>query len=254
MRKLVIVALATTCLSVGAPMALAGGTGDASPTQTQPAAEQEPSPETGTAGTDCLDRTVDAIQARYERVRDFSARFVQTARPAHIGAAAAEPITSRGRVVVSKPARMRWAYEEPEPSLVVSDGETLWIFDPAFGEAQRLPVGEGFLSGAAVQFLLGEGEMRRDFAITLLECAPDAVALELVPREPASYEKLRVVASPDDGRVGRTEVHDLLGNVTSVVFSEVEFDRDPPAGTFRFDPPEGVSVIDLTVPGGVPGP
>jgi outer membrane lipoprotein carrier protein len=150
---------------------------------------------------------------------------------------------------VAKPARMRWSYESPEPSLVVSDGETLWIYDPGFREAQRLPVEQGFLSGAAVQFLLGQGDMRREFAISQIgACAPDRLQLELVPREPASYEKLRVVANPRTGDLAETEVHDLLGNVTAVAFSELEFNRDPAAATFRFDPPEGVTVVDLSQP------
>jgi outer membrane lipoprotein carrier protein len=208
----------------------------------------EPAADAGAARPPaCLERTVDAIQARYESVRDFSARFEQTTRPAHTGASAAQPVASRGRVVVAKPSRMRWSYETPEPSLVVSDGETLWIYDPGFGEAQRLPVDEGFLSGAAVQFLLGQGDMRREFAISLVgSCAAERVELELVPREPASYEKLRVVASPVTGDLARTEVHDLLGNVTVVAFSQLEFNRDPPAATFRFDPPDGVTVVDLS--------
>jgi outer membrane lipoprotein carrier protein len=192
----------------------------------------------------CLERAVEAIQRRYESVRDFAARFEQTTQPVHLGATTPEPNRSSGRVVVAKPARMRWEYEQPEPSLVVSDGETLWIYDPGFQEAQRLPVGEGFLSGAAIQFLLGEGEMRKSFRVSLVDCTSEAVELELVPREPASYEKLRVVADPT-GDLRRTEVHDLLGNVTRVVFSDVEVNRDPPAATFRFAPPEGVSVIDL---------
>lgn len=202
----------------------------------------------------CLGPTVDAIQARYESVRDFSARFEQTTRPAQLGGAGGEAVTSRGQVVVAKPARMRWTYESPEPSLVVSDGKTLWIYDPAFREAQRLPVDQGFLSGAAVQFLLGRGDMRREFAISLVgDCGADRVELELLPREPASYEKLRVVASPKTGDLAQTAVHDLLGNVTVVSFSDLAFNRDPPASTFRFEPPEGVTVVDLAgAPGATP--
>jgi len=61
-----------------------------------------------------------------------------------------EETLTRGRVVFAKPGRMRWVYESPEPSLVVSDGETLWIYDPAAREAQRLPVTQGYLTGAAL--------------------------------------------------------------------------------------------------------
>lgn len=193
----------------------------------------------------CLDRTVDALQARYEGVRSVRARFVQTVRAAHTGGVAPEPVVSAGRMVVEKPARMRWSYEEPEESLVVSDGESLWMYDPAFGEAQRLPVGEGFLSGAAVSFLLGEGDLRRDFEISLVSCEEGSAELELVPREPATYERLHVVADPRDGTLSHTRVSDLLGNVTDVALSEIETNVATEPGTFRFEAPEGVSVIEL---------
>ena len=193
----------------------------------------------------CLDRTIDALQARYETVSDLRAHFTQSTRPAHLGTIVPDPVTSHGHMVVAKPAKMRWVYEKPEASVVVSDGESLWIYDPAFGEAQRLPVSEGFLSGAAVQFLLGEGDLRRDFEITLVGCDDDRAELELVPREPATYEKLRIVADPRTGALSRTQINDLLGNITVLELSQLEINQNPDPEVFRFVPPEGVSVIEL---------
>lgn len=236
-------------LLLGAPLlATAVAAGEAG---SQAAPLPAPSREKGapkTSEQSCLDRSIDALQARYEKVHDLSARFTQTTRAAHLGAVAPAPVTSRGHMVVAKPAKMRWVYEEPEKSLVVSDGKSLWIYDPADGEAQRLPVGEGFLSGAAVQFLLGRGDLRRDFQIRLVRCDEQQVELELVPREPATYEKLRVVADRHTGTVLRTEVDDLLGNVTVVELSQIETNQDPPPETFRFHAPKGVSVIELKAP------
>jgi outer membrane lipoprotein carrier protein len=200
------------------------------------------------SGASCLDRAVDALQNRYERVSDLRARFVQTTRPAHMGGIAPEPVTSRGSMVVAKPARMRWVYEAPEQSVVVSDGESLWIYDASFQEAQRLPVGEGYLSGAAVQFLLGEGDLRRDFEIALVGCDEESAELSLTPREPATYEKLRVVVDPRSGALSRTRVEDLLGNVTIVELSDLETNLNPDPAVFRFVAPEGVSVIELQTP------
>ncbi|MGH0031123.1 MAG: LolA family protein [Myxococcota bacterium] len=229
---------------LGLVLAVAASAGG-EPAQT-PAAQAAPA---------CLDRTVDALQARYEKVRDLRARFVQTTRPAHMAGTASEPVVSAGRMVVQKPARMRWTYEEPEPSLVVSDGESLWMYDPAFGEAQRLPVGEGLLSGAAVSFLLGEGDLRRDFAISLVSCEAERAELELVPREPASFERLRVVVNPETGDLSHTRIDDLLGNVTEVALSELETGVAPDPGTFRFVAPEGVEVVELeAIPTGSSGP
>jgi outer membrane lipoprotein carrier protein len=192
---------------------------------------------------ECMRDAASAVQRRYEGVRDLQAGFVQTTR----AAGRATPVTSRGTVVMAVPGRMRWSYEEPEPSLLVSDGKTLWIYDPVFGEAQRLPVGDGgYLSGAAIQFLLGEGDLFREFQVSALSCEPAAVELLLVPREPASYEKLQILVDPVTGDVSRTHVVDLLGNSTRVEFRDLQLNRRPPASTFRFDPPEGVSVVDLT--------
>jgi outer membrane lipoprotein carrier protein len=194
--------------------------------------------------TDCTERATRAVQRRYADVKDLSARFSQTTQT--VGpAATAAPSVASGRVVLAVPGRMRWTYEEPSPSVVVSDGETLWLYDPEFGEVQRLPVADaGYLSGAAVQFLLGRGDLARDFEITALRCEAERATLELVPRAPASYEKLRIEAL-SSGHVASTEIVDLLGNVTRVRFEDVRLNQEPAASTFRFETPEGVRVIDL---------
>jgi len=191
----------------------------------------------------CATRTAALVQKRYEGVRDLEANFTQTTRPA--GALPSPPTHAKGRLVFAKPGKMRWSYEEPEPSLVVSDGTTLWIYDPAFEEVQRLPVGEGLLSGAAIQFLLGDGDIFRAFRVEALHCGETSVELELRPREPASYERLGIVVDPRTGDLERTRLVDLLGTVIDVDLSQVEVNQAPPAETFRFEPPAGVKVTDL---------
>lgn len=208
-------------------------------------ADPDAAAEAGGGEAACVERAVDAIQRRYEGVRDVSARFVQTTRPATLGPGSREPETSRGHLVLAKPGKMRWSYREPRESLVVSDGETLWLYDPEFGEVQKLPMAQGFLSGAAAQFLLGGGDLRRDFTISALACGPEQARLSLVPREPATYERIVLEADPRTGDVRRSRVVDLVGNVSTVEFHDMERNRDPDPETFRFDPPEGVKVIEI---------
>jgi outer membrane lipoprotein carrier protein len=236
-----LAALALALTFAGAGLARAGDADSAKETpqpQSAPAAPQ-------TTDEACRKRAIEAVQRRYEGIRDLRARFVQTTSGASVGARAPVQSISRGVVVVAKPSRMRWTYEAPEASVVVSDGKTLWIYDPGFGEVQRMPVGDGFLSGAALQFLLGRGEMEREFEVRLISCEADAVELELTPREPTSYEKLRLLTDPRSGNVSRTRIADLLGNVAEVAFSEIEVNLGPSADVFRFEPPAGVRVIDV---------
>jgi outer membrane lipoprotein carrier protein len=174
----------------------------------------------------------------------MSARFEQTTRSVALGGSGAST-TSRGTVVFAKPGKMRWSYTEPEESLVVSDGQWLWLYDPVHAEAQKLPVGEGYLSGAAIQFLLGEGRILEDFRVEAERCDAERAHLDLWPRKPAAYEKLRVVADVGSGDILETEIVDLLGNVTRVSFRELRVNLDPPDDLFRFRAPAGVSVIEL---------
>ncbi len=192
----------------------------------------------------CAERIALRVQAHYDGVRDLSARFEQSSRMASLGASSAGA-SAQGRVVFSKPGRMRWAYESPEPSLVVTDGETLWTWDPGLGEAQKVTVGRGFLSGAAIQFLLGEGEVLETFEVRAESCEGEPVVLQLLPLDPASYERLTMEVDPASGLVRASEVVDLFGNVTRVAFADVKINTDPPADTFRFEPPEGATVIEV---------
>jgi outer membrane lipoprotein carrier protein len=193
----------------------------------------------------CARAAVARVQARYEGVRDLEAAFVQTSRALALSTPG-RPRASRGTVRFAKPGKMRWSYEEPEPSLVVSDGQTLWLFDPARREVQRLPVGDGYFSGASIQFLLGQGDVLRDFEVTAQRCDDAIAELVLRPRRPESFERLEVRAERRSGDLLRTTVVDLLGNATEVEFSGIRVNRDPPPETFRFEPPPGVEVIEIT--------
>ena len=242
--------IASTMLGVAlllAPAAPGVGGGDASPEASRSAlpgvAPGEPS-----ADADCVESTVAAIQGRYGAVRDLRGRFVQETRSVALGGPGAVSEAS-GTVTFAKPGRMRWSYEEPEESLVVSDGHWLWIYDPAHKEAQKLEVGEAWLSGAAIQFLLGEGNILRDFRVSAESCSGDIIDLDLVPREAASYEKLRVRVERSSGDLLETTVVDLLGNVTKVAFQGIQANLDPAPELFRFDPPPGVRLIEIEPPG-----
>lgn len=203
-------------------------------------------------------------------MKDFSAEFEQTTRSSLFGAAgSAQGEPARGSVVFAKPGKMRWTYTDPEPSLVVSDGTTLWLYAPKLKEAQRLPVTKGYLTGAALQFLLGEGNLLESFDVSAESCPFEAaqegekqraeavasgkvvdpklgtIELDLVPKQPSSYEKLGITARVATGEVVATRVVDLFGNETLIAFDKIERNQSPGAETFTFVPDDDVEVIEL---------
>lgn len=200
----------------------------------------------------CAENVARKVQSRYESIHDLRADFEQVTQSVSLGSGAlADDSPVKGEVVFAKPGRMRWTYREPAPSVMVSDGRTLWLYDPVAKEASRLPVDRGYLSGAALQFLMGEGDVLETFEVVAEQCDPGsdaAVELELLPREPASYERMALRADPETGLIDETTIVDLFGNETTIRFSDVRTDTGVASGTFAFEPPDGVKVVDLVTP------
>jgi outer membrane lipoprotein carrier protein len=195
---------------------------------------------------DCAAEVAARVQARYEGLASLRASFVQTtSNVAFGGDSGPQAAPARGRVEFAKPGRMRFEYETPEPSLVVSDGTTLWIYDPTAKEVQVLPVSQGFLSAAAIQFLLGEGRLVETFEVSARRCAPERAELELRPRSEATYERIELAVDPASGWIRESTVVDLLGNRTHLAFDDIQTGGAPDAARFRFEPPPGVRVLTL---------
>jgi outer membrane lipoprotein carrier protein len=201
---------------------------------------------------DCSAEVAARVQSHYDSVSDFRARFGQVTRSVTLGSATlGADAPSTGVVQLAKPGKMRWSYETPTPSLVVSNGKTLWLYDPGAGEVQRLPVTQGYLTGAALSFLLGDGKLSESFEIQAVDCKPDdagTLLLELTPRQPASYQRLGMRVAEANGSILESDVVDLFGNRTQISFSEVETNLSPTDSVFDFEVPEGVMVIDLAPP------
>jgi len=193
----------------------------------------------------CAEEVALRVQRHYDGVRDLRAEFSQSTQSPVLGNLPGEETPARGWVVFAKPGRMRWVYESPEPSLVVSDGKTLWIYDPTLKEVQVLSVEAGFLSGTAIQFLLGEGQILESFVVSAESCEGDEVSLDLQPKRLASYERLELRVDKASGAILATAVVDLFGNRTEVVFEKMQQNRSPDEALFHFEPSEDDRVLTL---------
>lgn len=216
------------------------------------AGDGEPQPQARSV-ENCAAAVASRVQSYYDTVEDLRARFRQVTRSVILGnASLGDDAPSEGEVELAKPGRMRWSYETPNPSLVVSDGKTLWIFDPVAEEVQRMSVSEGFLAGAALEFMLGDGRLTESFEIRAIRCEQDdrgVVVLELVPRKPANYERMRIGVRSETGAIVDTLLIDLFGNETRISFEGMETNLSPAESRFVFIVPVGVEVIDLRPPG-----
>jgi outer membrane lipoprotein-sorting protein len=193
-------------------------------------------------GADPAAELLARVQTRYEGIRDVHARFEQSSRVAALG----REDESRGRLVIARPGRMRWEYVEPEPSVLVIDGEAVRLYSPGDRKLQIAPLGGASVSPTALGFLLGEGVLAETFrAEGLPTSARGEIGLKLLPREESGFESLEMWFDPATLTLRESVLLDLFGNRTRVRFSEVAENVGAPAERFTLPVPDGTEIIDL---------
>jgi outer membrane lipoprotein carrier protein len=185
-------------------------------------------------------QAVDGVEAFYKKVSNFKATFRQEVKRKAMPRARKH----RGIVYFKKPGMMRWDYTQPEKNYYISDGEVLWSYTPEDRVVYKLPVKDSELYGA-LKFLFGQGDLRKEFDVSLGAPAADLVTLELRPKvKQSNYKSLTLRVDPKTFEIKQTELVDPLDNVSKVTFAGAVYE-ELNAKAFKFTPPAGVRVQDL---------
>ena len=203
-----------------------------------------PAPASAPAGKVDLKTVVAEVQKRYDGAADFRARFAQTLTSAALG----RKTNSSGEVTFKKPGRMRWDYAKPEKSSYISDGGTLWLYEPEDRQAFKQKLESSQLP-SALAFLTGKGKLSTEFDITFADKpghgTPGDYVLALGPKiAQPQVKSILFVVDPRTYDVRESVITDAQGNVNHLVFSDIRVNTKVPETLFKFTPPPGVRVID----------
>ena len=194
-----------------------------------------------------------ALQRKYDAVRDFSADFVHRYR----GGVLRQAVTEQGQLVVKKPGMMRWTYEGADRKVFVSDGRKMYSYLPADKQVYVTTVPPDDEASTPALFLAGKGSLLRDFAITSAPVPAGApagsVALKLVPHKgDRDYDWLVIVVDDRSLEWRMLVTGDRQGGESTFTFQNLRENRGVPDRTFTFQIPRGVDVI--TDPSQAPRP
>jgi outer membrane lipoprotein carrier protein len=185
-----------------------------------------------------------ALQRKYDGIRDFSADFTH----AYEGGVLRKQITERGHLLVKKPGKMRWDYTTPEQKQFVSDGVKMYSFVPQDKQVIVASVPTEDQATTPVLFLAGKGNLTRDFTASLVD-APAGMpagsrALKLVPRtRQGDYDWLVLVVDPVSLSIRGMMTIDGQGGKSSFSFTNLKENVGLADKAFTFKIPRGVDVV-----------
>jgi outer membrane lipoprotein carrier protein len=185
-----------------------------------------------------------ALQRKYDLVKDFSADFVHAYR----GGVLNMKLTERGQLIVKKPGKMRWEYTAPERKLFVSDGVKFYSYLPDDKQVLMSAVPADDNAATPALFLAGKGNLTRDFVPSFAEVPADLPAgtrgLKLTPRTPQpDYDWLVLVVEPSTLALKGLVTVDAQGGTSSFSFTNLKENVGLADKAFDFKVPRGVDLI-----------
>jgi outer membrane lipoprotein carrier protein len=188
-----------------------------------------------------LDPLINGLQAKYNKLSSLSADFTQI-----YNAPGQRTRRESGHLLLKKPGKMRWDYTAPEAKLFLSDGKWLYEYVAAERYASRSSVKASGDMRAPFAFLLGRGNLRRDFKrIEFAQESPvragDKV-LRMIPKRAADFKELVIEIEPASLQIARLTLVESGGARSDFLFSNVRDNAPASEAQFVFKAPAGVEV------------
>jgi outer membrane lipoprotein carrier protein len=149
-----------------------------------------------------------------------------------------------GEVILQKPGRFVWNYEQPYERVIMSDGERIWLYEADLEQVtvRRFDTAIGATPAA---LLTGTADVLDHFEYVDASSVEGLELIQLKPRSPESDFESIILGFDGDSLV-QIALLDRLAQRTRLYLTEIEQPASVRADEFVFVIPEGVDVIGET--------
>jgi outer membrane lipoprotein carrier protein len=191
------------------------------------------------AGQVDLSTLLKGVEQRYNRAKTLQVHFLES----YTVQGRARKSES-GQLILRKPGRMRWDYTEPSGKLFVSDGKTVYLYNPEAHRVERAPLKASEDMHAPIAFLLGKLDFEKEFRD--FEIKPDGANYAITAQAKSDklpYERIQMLVTPD------YEIQRLVIHTQDLSLLTFQLDGEkvnPPVddALFKFQMPAGATLVD----------
>lgn len=185
-----------------------------------------------------LSQTFSDLQRRLEEIRTMRVAFVQrTQYPWQ-----SKPDVSKGIFYAQKGGRFRIEYEQPDNTLIVSDGNQVMVYNPKDKTAFLDRLDRNSSPVVEALFLLSRPLSEVFDLIGEMESGRNKVFI-FKPKVKDDYFSRVFVEVSQRGEIRNIKVEEREGINTTIEFISISYNFTPSEGLFRVRVPEGARVI-----------
>ncbi|MEO1575375.1 MAG: outer membrane lipoprotein chaperone LolA [Pseudomonadota bacterium] len=154
-----------------------------------------------------------------------------------------EPLAeSVGEMALKRPGRFRWEETAPENALLVTNGVSLWNYDPELEQVVIQEVASLDIANPA-QLLGGDADLEKDFQVVGGYRVDDIEWVDVRPRTNTSdFDIVRFGFRGTS--LAMMEFHNKIGQITQYVLEDVIANQPIDDDRFTFSPPPGTEIVD----------
>lgn len=150
--------------------------------------------------------------------------------------------TQKGRLSLTRPNKFKWESDAPYEQILVSNGQTLWQYDPDLEQVtvQKL---DNRLSSTPVLLLSGNSKYVSKEYDVYSEVLQDETHFVLIPkRNDALFDRLRLEFNAEK-LLRRMVIKDEVGQKTVITLSNSKQLKSIDSSVYEFVAPEGTDII-----------
>jgi outer membrane lipoprotein carrier protein len=185
---------------------------------------------------------VDNLQKNYDATVDFVADFRQETEVKTLN----RSLKASGKLSFKRPGKMLWRYEEPKGQFVLADGKHLYFYQPDQNQVIKSPLKNAFRGDIPLSFLLGLGNLKKDFNATLKATDENQHVLRLEPKgEAGGFSEILVGVSKSSSDILWVSVRDGANNLTTLRLAGMRKGVGLKDALFQVRIPDGADVVEL---------
>jgi outer membrane lipoprotein carrier protein len=149
-----------------------------------------------------------------------------------------------GTLLLKKPGRMTWHYDQPVGKVFVLDGKFAWFYTPGDLQAQRIPAKKLDDLRSPLRLLLGHTELAKE--LEAIQITPSGANTRIVgvPKGMQQRVKLLSLTVTPTGAIQQMRLEEVDGATTEFTFSDQQENVPVKDSDFIFTPPPGVTMVE----------
>lgn len=185
------------------------------------------------------------IEAKYQQANSITSDFTQLNESSAMeGIQKAKP--THGTISIQKPDKIRWETVAPDANLLISNGQTLWVYTPPFDEGERGQLIQRPASQFQSKFAraLLAGSFSKTKGIQIAELGPEKFVI--VPRKGSAgtVARAEIEVDPTQKLIHKIILNHSDGNRSEINLSNIDLSRKLPDSLFEFKAPANTDRMD----------